>query len=100
MRPFGWEAKFNDPIPVSTGKPLATLRDAARYITKLSKTDQHASEWQTAMHCLIEAADNGGPIAFARMGVMRGLNRHAERVFDSSRKDTHHWGRRKLARDQ
>jgi hypothetical protein len=27
------------------------------------------------------------------------LNRHVERVFDTSRKD-HHWGRRKLARNQ
>ena len=35
---------------------------------------------------------------FARIGVMRALNRHVERVFDPSRKDKH-WGRRKLARD-
>jgi hypothetical protein len=41
----------------------------------------------------------GGPTMFARIGVMRALNRYVERVFDSSRKD-HHWGRRKLARDQ
>jgi hypothetical protein len=36
---------------------------------------------------------------FARIGVMRALNRRVERVFDSSRNDKH-WGRRKLARDQ
>jgi hypothetical protein len=36
---------------------------------------------------------------FARIGVMRALNRQVERVFNSSRKD-HHWGRRKLARDR
>jgi len=35
---------------------------------------------------------------FARIGVMRALNRNVERKFDSSRKDNH-WGRRKLARD-
>jgi hypothetical protein len=35
---------------------------------------------------------------FARIGVMRALNRDIERVFDSSRKH-HHWGRRKLKRD-
>jgi hypothetical protein len=33
-----------------------------------------------------------------RIGVMRALNRHVERVFDSSRKDKH-WGKRKLKRD-
>jgi hypothetical protein len=36
---------------------------------------------------------------FARIGVMRALNRHVGRVFDPSRKDKH-WGRRKLARDR
>jgi len=35
----------------------------------------------------------------ARIGVTRALNRHVERTFDPSRKDTH-WGRRKLARDR
>jgi hypothetical protein len=44
-------------------------------------------------------ADRGGPTMFARVGVMRALNRHVERVFDSSRKEKH-WGKRKLARDR
>jgi hypothetical protein len=39
------------------------------------------------------------PTMFARIGVMRALNRHVERVFNPSRKEKH-WGRRKLARDQ
>jgi hypothetical protein len=30
---------------------------------------------------------------------MRALNRHVERVFDSSRKETH-WGKPKLKRDK
>ena len=37
--------------------------------------------------------------SMARIGMMRALNRNVERVFDTSRKDTH-WGRRKLRRDQ
>jgi hypothetical protein len=32
-----------------------------------------------------------------RIGIMRALNRDVERVFDTSRKDTH-WGRPKLKR--
>ena len=40
-----------------------------------------------------------GPTMFARIGVMRALNRHVERLFNPERKE-HHWGRRKLARDQ
>jgi hypothetical protein len=31
----------------------------------------------------------GGPTMLARIGMMRALNRHVERVFDPSRKDTH-----------
>jgi hypothetical protein len=36
---------------------------------------------------------------FARIGVMRALNRVVERVFNPDRKD-HHWGKRTLARDR
>jgi hypothetical protein len=57
-----------------------------------------AAEWQAAMEALILVATSGGPTMFARIGVMRVLNRHVERVFNPDRKD-HHRGRRKLARD-
>ncbi len=36
---------------------------------------------------------------FARIGIMRALNRHLVREFNPSRKK-YHWGRRKLKRDQ
>jgi hypothetical protein len=51
------------------------------------------------MEALLLVVTLGGPTMFARIGVMRALNRHVERVFDPDRKDTH-WGRRKLARDR
>jgi len=35
----------------------------------------------------------GGPTMFARIGIMRALNRHVERVFNPDRKGTQ-WGRR------
>ena len=57
-----------------------------------------AAEWLAAMEALILVATSGGPTMFARIGIMRALNRNVERVFDTSRKE-HHWGRRKLARD-
>jgi hypothetical protein len=81
------------------GKPLVSLRDAALYITKLPKAEHDAEEWQAAMAGLLLVAEHDGPTMFARIGVMRALNRHVERVFETSRKD-HRWGRRKLARDQ
>jgi hypothetical protein len=36
---------------------------------------------------------------FAGIGVMQAINRHRVREFDTSRKP-HHWGKRKLKRDQ
>jgi hypothetical protein len=40
-----------------------------------------------------------GPTMFARIGIMRALNRGYVRPFNPARKD-HHWGKRKLKRDQ
>jgi hypothetical protein len=53
----------------------------------------------TAAEMITSAAERGGPIEFARIATLRAVNRHGGRVFDPSRKD-HHWGKRKLARDQ
>jgi hypothetical protein len=81
------------------GHQLVTLQDAADYILKLPKAEQKLEEWQAAMESLLLVVELGGPTMFARIGIMRGLNRDVERVFNPDRKD-HHWGRRKLARDR
>jgi hypothetical protein len=94
-----WSAEFDEPIPLPRGRQLVTLEDAGTYITKLPKAEHATAEWQAAMEALILVATQGGPTMFARMGVMRALNRHVERVFNPDRKDTH-WGNRKLKRDQ
>ena len=94
-----WSRKFDEPITLPKGRQLITLNDAGTYITKLPKAEHTAAEWQAAMEALILVATLGGPTMFARIGIMRALNRHAERVFNPSRKETH-WGRRKLARDR
>jgi hypothetical protein len=48
---------------------------------------------------MIMAAEDRGPLMHARVGMLRALNRHVERVFNPDRKD-HHWGKRKPKRDQ
>jgi hypothetical protein len=91
--------EFFDPIILPGRKqPLRTLRDAAQYITKLPKAEHDADEWQAATEALLLVAEQEGPPMFARIGVMKALNRGYVREFDSSRKDTH-WGRHKLKRD-
>jgi hypothetical protein len=73
--------------------------DAAEYIQELPEADQELDEWQNAVAALLLVVEHNGPTMMARIGVVRALNRHVERVFDPTRKD-HHWGRRKLKRDQ
>ena len=94
-----WSRKFDEPIPLPGGRRLVTLRDAGIYILKLPESEHTVPEWQAAMEALGLVTTLGGPTMFARIGVVRALNRHVERVFDASRK-RHHWGKRKLARDQ
>ncbi|THD70259.1 MAG: hypothetical protein E7813_08875 [Bradyrhizobium sp.] len=96
---MSWSRKFDEPIPLPRGRQLVTLKEAGTHITKLPKAEHEAPEWQAAMEALILVATHGGPTMFARIGVMRALNRHVERVFDPSRKDKH-WGKRKLKRDE
>jgi hypothetical protein len=95
----GWKRPFENPIPLPRGRQLVTLEDAGNYITKFPKAEHEAPEWQAAMEALMLVARLGGPTMFARIGVMRALNRHVERVFNPDRKDTH-WGKRKLKRDE
>jgi hypothetical protein len=94
-----WDRPFDQPVPLPSGAPARTLRDAANYIKKLPKSEHDCQEWRLAVHMLIEAAEDRGPMLFAHMGILRATNREVVRVFDPSRKDVH-WGRRILKRDE
>lgn len=77
-----WSRKFDQPIPLSRGRKLVTLRDAGRYITKLPKAEQATPEWQTATQALMLVANHGGPTMLARMGIMKALNRDQADIED------------------
>jgi hypothetical protein len=94
----GWRRRFDELIPLPRGPELVALEDAAKYIQKLPAAEQLLDEWQAAVEALLLVVELNGPTMMARIGVMRALNRHVVREFDTSRKDTH-WGRRKLKRD-
>jgi hypothetical protein len=95
----GWQRKFEDPIALSDGQTLLTLRDAATCITALPKKKAALPEWQAAIEALMLVVERNGPTMLARIGFMRALNRGYVREFNPDRKDTH-WGKRKLKRDQ
>ncbi len=97
MSEIGWRREFEDPITLPGGGELRTLLDAGNYITSLPKNESALPEWQTAIEVLM-LCSRGGPTMMARMGFMKALNRHVERVFNPDAKE-HHWGKRKLKRD-
>src|SRR5258708_20915319 len=80
---FGWGIAETE---VDHFRQLVTLENAGTYITKLPKAEHTTAEWQAAMEALILMATLSGPTMFARIDVMRALNRHVERVFYASRK--------------
>jgi hypothetical protein len=94
-----WGRKFDEPITLPGGRELVSLRDAASYITALPEGEATAPEWQAAIEALMLVVELNGPTMFARIGIMRALNRGQVRQFNPARKD-HHWGKRKLKRDQ
>ncbi len=86
MTATGWKRSFDDPIPLPRGRQLVTLEDAGIYILKLPESEHAAPEWQAAMEALGLVTTLGGPTMFARIGVMRALNRHDVREFNTDRK--------------
>jgi hypothetical protein len=77
---MAWSRRFEDPIPLPRDRQLVTLEDAAAYIMKLPKAEQNLDDWQTAIGCLIGAAEGRDFVMHARIGVLRALNRNAERT--------------------
>ena len=68
---------------------MRTLRDAASYVMALPGKTRQVNEWQAAMEALLLVAELDGPPLFARIGIMRALNRGDVREFNPSRKDKH-----------
>ena len=85
---MSWSRPFDEPIPLPRGRQLVTLKDAANYIQKLPKAEQLLEEWQSAVEALLLVVELNGPTMMARIGILRALNRHVQREFNPSRKDT------------
>ena len=94
-----WSRRFDEPIELPGGRKLKTLAEAMAWLAKeIPKSEHKMEKVQNAAHCMTQAAEHGGPMIFAQMGMLQAVHRHRQRVFNSDRKDPH-WGRRKLKRD-
>ena len=66
---MSWDRPFDQPVRLPSGPPARTLRDAANYIKKLPKLEHDTLEWRLAVQMLIDAAEDRGPMLFAKMGI-------------------------------
>jgi len=95
-----WSRRFEEPIELPGGRKSMTLAEATAWLAKeIPKSEHKMEKVQNAAHLVTPAAEHGGPLIFAQMGMMQAIHRHRERVFNPDRKD-HHWGKRKLKRDE
>jgi len=72
-----WNVLFSEPIVLTDGSELATLREAYDHLNEFSKSEQDAEEWKAAANYLIEAAERGGAVAFARLGTLRAIKQRS-----------------------
>lgn len=79
-RTVSWSKKFEEPVQLSDGSRLLTLRQAAQYILALTQVEYGAKEWRTAMCKIIEAADHGGATDLARTELLRAIQVNCPQV--------------------
>jgi hypothetical protein len=66
-----WNRRFDEPIKLPGGGKLFTLRHAIAWLAhEVPQSEHKMKEVQTATHCVTEAAENGGPMQFARIGML------------------------------
>ena len=75
---MSWDRPFAQPVPLPKGPPAQTLRDAADYIKTMPQPERERQEWRLAIQMLIDAAEDRGPMLFARMGILRALEANIE----------------------
>jgi hypothetical protein len=97
---MSWSRRFDEPINLPDGRKLRTLKEAIAFLAKeIPKSEHTMPKVQAAARMVTEAAENNGPMIFARLGVLQAIYRHEVKQFGTSSKP-HHWGKRKLKRDE
>ena len=94
---MSWERPFGQPVPLPNSPPARTLRDAATYIRKLPSSERDNPECRLAIQMLIDAAEDRGPMLFAKVGIERAFYRMAQPISRSKISST---ARRKLRWDR
>jgi len=90
-----WSKRFDEPIVLGNGTTLRTLREAIAYLVKTVPSSER--EHEGADRC--RSPDPVSRAELSRAATLRAIHRNDEQEFAPDRKD-HHWGKRKLKRDQ
>jgi hypothetical protein len=91
---LGHSRRF-DSRPLTSDLPLETdIVRAGRHVSNVPTTEvigprQNMVRMAGRDAGAFAVAEHDGPAMFARIGVIRALNRHVERVFNPSRKEPH-----------
>jgi hypothetical protein len=83
---MSWSRRFADPVPLPGGGEIATLREAGDFIIALPEREHGLAHWQTAMRCLIDAAEHGGITMMAEIAMRRALSHGRPRPAPEPRK--------------
>jgi hypothetical protein len=95
----GWQQTFDEPLELPDGRKLRTLADAIAWMAKeIPKSERGMKQVQAAAHCVTEAAENWRPNDLRAHRHDAGHQRHVVKEFTS--RETTHWGKRKLKRDE
>jgi hypothetical protein len=71
---MSWQQFFRDPIELSDGRVLRSLRDAGEFVQMLPKATLDRPEWQAAVQALLLVVEHDGDTLPARIGIVRALN--------------------------
>jgi hypothetical protein len=80
----GW-SHFSEPIKLPNGKKIGTLRRNCRLAKMVLESQHSLREVQAGAHCVTEAAENKGPVEFARIGMFLCVGEAGQDRSDTSR---------------
>jgi hypothetical protein len=67
-----WDDRFAEPIVLEDGTKLASLRQAIAHLVQfIPKAERNLPQVLTASNIMTKAAEQGGPVEFARIATLR-----------------------------
>ena len=83
---MSWDDRFAEPIVLEDGTKLASLRQAIAHLAKfIPEAERNLPEVLTASNMMTKAAEQGGPVEFARIATLQAISRVRSPAHDMRR---------------